>query len=330
MTTPPDFGTDEPWTWPEARWRPIVEKVRAGRSLKPAAWPDGARCAVALSFDSDHETLTLRAGEASPGRLSQGEYGARAGVPRILRLLDRHAVPATFFVPAVTAMLYPDEQRAVVGGGHEIGIHSWIHERNAELPPKDERDLQMRAADKLEEIVGSRPVGIRTPSWDFSAHTLAITREMGLSYDSSLMADDDPYELLEDGEPTGVVELPVEWIRDDYPYWAMDRFGGLRPTRRRRACSRSSGESSTAPTPRAGCSCSRCTRTSSATGPASRFWMNSSVTSVRTPGCGSRRTPTSHATVGPRTRRERRFLAPFASGPWEGTLDATRFPNRCA
>ena len=225
MTTPPD----EPWTWPEERWRPIVEKVRAGRSLKPASWPDGARCAVALSFDSDHETLTLRSGEASPGRLSQGEYGARAGVPRILRLLDRYAVPATFFVPAVTAMLYPDEQRAVVDGGHEIGIHSWIHERNATLPPEDERDLQMRAADKLEEIVGSRPVGIRTPSWDFSAHTLAITRDMGLAYDSSLMADDDPYELLEDGEPTGVVELPVEWIRDDYPYWAMDRFGGLRP-----------------------------------------------------------------------------------------------------
>ena len=225
MTTPPD----EPWTWPEERWRPIVEKVRAGRSLKPASWPDGARCAVALSFDSDHETLTLRSGEASPGRLSQGEYGARAGVPRILRLLDRYAVPATFFVPAVTAMLYPDEQRAVVDGGHAIGIHSWIHERNATLPPEDERDLQMRAADKLEEIVGSRPVGIRTPSWDFSAHTLAITRDMGLAYDSSLMADDDPYELLEDGEPTGVVELPVEWIRDDYPYWAMDRFGGLRP-----------------------------------------------------------------------------------------------------
>lgn len=233
MTTPADSRPDEPWTWPEARWRPIVEpiveRVRAGRSLKPATWPLGARCAVALSFDSDHETLTLRAGDASPGRLSQGEYGARVGVPRILKLLDRYGVPATFFVPAVTAMLYPDEQRAVVAGGHEIGIHSWIHERNATLPPKDERDLQMRAADKLEEIAGVRPVGIRTPSWDFSAHTLAITRDMGLLYDSSLMADDDPYELLEDNEPTGVVELPVEWIRDDYPYWAMDRFGGLRP-----------------------------------------------------------------------------------------------------
>ncbi|MEL7000764.1 MAG: polysaccharide deacetylase, partial [Pseudomonadota bacterium] len=95
--------------------------------------------------------------------------------------------------------------------------------------PENERDLQMRAADKLEEICGVRPVGIRTPSWDFSAHTLAITREMGLIYDSSLMADDEPYEILEENQPSGVVELPVEWIRDDAPYWAMDRFTGLRP-----------------------------------------------------------------------------------------------------
>ena len=221
---------DAPWRWPEERWRPLVEKVRAGRSLKPATWPGGAQCAVALSFDSDHETLTLRTGEGSPGRLSQGQYGARAGVPRILRLLHRYDVPATFFVPAVTAMLHPAEQRAVIEQGHEIGIHSWIHERNSTLPPAEEREVQMRAADKLEEITGERPVGIRTPSWDFSPHTLAITREMGLLYDSSLMADDDPYELLEDGEPTGIVELPVEWIRDDYPYWSTDRFGVLRPS----------------------------------------------------------------------------------------------------
>ncbi len=217
------------WTWPEERWREIVEKVRAGRSLTPASWPGGARCAVALSFDSDHETQTLRWGQSSPGKLSQGEYGARAAMPRILKILETYDAPSTFFVPAVIAMLHPDEQRRVVAEGHEIGIHSWIHELNSALPPESERDLQMRAADKLEEISGQRPVGIRTPSWDFSAHTLAITREMGLIYDSSLMADDDPYEILEEGEPTGVVELPVEWIRDDAPYWNMDRFAGLRP-----------------------------------------------------------------------------------------------------
>ena len=217
------------WSWPEERWRPIVEKIRAGRSLKPDHWPGGARCAVALSFDSDHETQTLRWGEASPGKLSQGEFGSRVSIPRILRLLERYDIPATFFVPAVIAMLYPDEQRTIVGNGHEIGIHSWIHELNSALSPEVERDLQMRAADTLERISGQRPVGIRTPSWDFSLHTMAITREMGLLYDSSLMADDDPYEILEDNQPTGVVELPVEWIRDDAPYWAMDRFSGLRP-----------------------------------------------------------------------------------------------------
>ncbi len=172
---------------------------------------------------------TLRWGESSPGRLSQGQYGARVAIPRIRKLLARHDIRASFFVPAVVAELHPDEQRALVDEGHEIGIHGWIHELNSELPPADERALQMRAADVLERITGVRPVGIRTPSWDFSAHTLAISREMGLLYDSSLMADDDPYEILEEGEPTGMVELPVEWIRDDAVYFNMDRFSALRP-----------------------------------------------------------------------------------------------------
>src|SRR5437764_12665300 len=141
-----------PWQWPEQRWRGIVERVRAGRALRPAAWPNGARCAVALSFDSDHETNELREAGTSIGRLSQGQYGNRQGVPRILELLREHDVKASFFVPAVTALLYPDEQRRVAAEGHEIGIHGWIHERNSELPAKNERELQMRSADVLEKV----------------------------------------------------------------------------------------------------------------------------------------------------------------------------------
>ena len=219
----------EPWQWPEAHWRGIVDRVRAGRTLRPRLWPDGARCAVALSFDSDHETNELRDGGESPGKLSQGQYGNRQGVPRILEILSRTEVPATYFVPAVTALLYPDEQRRIVAEGHEIGIHGWIHERNSVLPIEAERDLMLRSADTLESVCGVRPVGMRTPSWDFSPNTLTLVREMGLIYDSSLMADVDCYELLENGEPTGVVELPVEWIRDDAVYFNMNRFSGLRP-----------------------------------------------------------------------------------------------------
>ena len=108
--------------------------MRAGRSLAPASWPGGARVAVALSFDADHETIWLRDGQTAPGRLSQGEYGARAAVPRILRLLDRRGIPASFYVPAVCAMLRPAEVLGYVQAGHEVALHGWIHERNADLP----------------------------------------------------------------------------------------------------------------------------------------------------------------------------------------------------
>ena len=124
----------EPWTWPEPVWRRITGRARAGRSLRPTHWPEGARCAVALSFDADHDTIPLRDGDESPMRISQGQYGNRQGVPRIRRLLEREGVKASFFYPAVSALLYPDEARGVAQDGHEIGIHSWIHERNTVLP----------------------------------------------------------------------------------------------------------------------------------------------------------------------------------------------------
>jgi peptidoglycan-N-acetylglucosamine deacetylase len=219
----------EPWQWPEAEWRRRVDQVRAGRSLKPQSWPGGARCAVALSFDSDHETNELRDGGTSIGRMSWGQYGNRVGVPRILGTLSKAGVRGTFFVPAVTALLYPDEQRRVIAEGHEIGLHGWIHEVNSTLPEADERELHLRAADTIEKVTGVCAVGMRTPSWDFSPATLKIERELGLIYDSSLMADDDPYELVEQGVPTGIVELPVEWIRDDAVYLNMVRFQALRP-----------------------------------------------------------------------------------------------------
>ena len=219
----------QPWQWPEERWRRIVERVRAGRRLAPRAWKDGARCAVALSFDSDHETSDLRDGGQSIGRLAWGQYGSRVGVPRILAVLARHGVPASFYVPAVSALLHPEEQRRIVAEGHEIGIHGWIHEFNSALPPAAERDLMLRSADTLEAVSGQRPVGVRTPSWDFTPHTLGIERDLGLLYDSSLMADEDCYELLLDGQPTGVIELPVEWIRDDAPYFFMNRASSQRP-----------------------------------------------------------------------------------------------------
>jgi len=221
---------DPPWRWSLDRVKAAVNHVRAGRDLTPDAWPDGAKVAVGLSFDFDAETSALRDGNISPGALSQGEYAGRAALPRILALLDKHRLPATFFVPAVTALLHPEDIRAITAKArHEVGLHGWIHERNSLLAEADERELMKRSYEVLTKAAGRPPVGIRTPSWDFSPATLKVIRELGLLYDSSLMADDRPYEILEDGQPAGIVELPVEWLQDDYPYFGFDRFTSVRP-----------------------------------------------------------------------------------------------------
>ena len=197
----------------------IANRVRAGRSLQPERWPNGARVAVLLSFDVDNDTILLaRSDNPSIGAMSQGEYGARVGLQRVVDLVDRHNIPASFFIPAVSLILQPGMVDVIQRSGqHEFGVHGWIHELNTELDGETERDLIGRATDYLENVTGRRPVGYRAPSWNFSPNTLRIIRGFGFLYDSSLMADDRPYELLQNGEATGIVELPVEWILDDAP-----------------------------------------------------------------------------------------------------------------
>ena len=206
------------WRWTYDSALTVVNAVRAGRSLKPAVWPNNARVAVLLSFDADNETISLRYGEPNVGHLSQMQYGARVGLERIVRLLDAKRIPATFFIPSVSLAITPGMTDIIrKSGRHEFGVHGWIHEMNATLPDSAERALVAKALAELTQMTGSRPTGYRAPSWNFSPNTMSILRDLGFRYESSLMADDRPYELLQNGRPTGVVEIPVEWILDDAP-----------------------------------------------------------------------------------------------------------------
>jgi peptidoglycan/xylan/chitin deacetylase (PgdA/CDA1 family) len=220
---------DQPWLLAEDDWRKQVNRVRAGQPLRPASWPGNARCAVALSFDCDHETFELGGGGNAIGRLAWGEFGRRVGVPRILQALRKHDVTASFFMPAVCSLIDPEETKRIVDAGHEIGMHGWIHENNSKLDEITERELMLRARDVLEKNAGIAPVGFRSANWDLSPHTIALVAELGLEYDSSLMADEDCYELLLDGAASGVVEVPVEWLRDDAVYLLFNREPATRP-----------------------------------------------------------------------------------------------------
>lgn len=200
---------------------------------------------ICLTFDFDAVSLwvsSFRQDTATP--VSRGVFGAETGLPRVLDLLGDADIPATFFVPAHTAGAFPDAVARIRDGGHEIGLHGYCHETPVGLTREAEADLLDRSIDKLGRHVGGgfRPQGYRSPAWDLSAHSIALLEQRGLVYDSSMMASDyRPYRAskghradedgFDPGSPSSVVEIPVAWELDDFPYFCFTNrplYQGLR------------------------------------------------------------------------------------------------------
>ena len=211
----------------EEQIKQAVANVRAGHKLTPSEWPNRAQVAVGLSFDVDNEALWRQ--NPLPVPLSEGEYGATTGLPRVLALLDRHQVPASFYIPAMSAMLHPQMiQDIMKNGRHEIGVHGWVHEDYPTVnDAAKEQQLLTESIDYLTRAMGKRPAGFRAPSWAYSPHTLEQVQKAGFFYDSSFMGMDEPYDLVSNGKSTGLVELPISWIADDYPYYEPESAGAL-------------------------------------------------------------------------------------------------------
>jgi cytosine deaminase len=195
------------------------------RPADPVGWPGGATSAAILSFDLDAEAVVLTADPANATRLSvmsHQAYGPLTGVPRILRLLRRHDLRATFFVPGYTAERYPELIAKIADDGHEIAHHGYLHEAVRGMSPTEEAAMLDRGLDALEQVAGIRPVGYRAPMWETTYATPGLLLDRGFEYDSSLMDCDVPYVLAEHGGPDArsLVEIPVHWALDDWEQYA--------------------------------------------------------------------------------------------------------------
>jgi len=185
-------------------------------------WPGEVQLAVNITFDLDAETLwwdnpDTMAG--NPSSLSQGNYGPTVAVPKILALLSKHNVRATFFIPSWVAEEYPDTVLAMVADGHEIAAHGVKHIPPVQLTPSEELNVFAESIRVLTDISGKKPLGYRAPAWAFSDVTLKMAAEHGFIYSSNMMNSDVPYVHA---EPAGLVELLVSWILDDAPYFWFD------------------------------------------------------------------------------------------------------------
>ena len=183
--------------------------------------PDDARCVVTLTFDNFGESYDLlRYGHAG-GANADGVYSPRRGVERVLDLLDRHDISATFFVEGWNARKYRDLAREVVDRGHEIAGHGWMHERWNELDRQTERDLIQRTTEAISDAIGDSPAGWRAPSGLTTPWTVEQLKAAGCDYDSSFGDDDAPYWLrVSADEDEEIMELPWTWTLDDAAYYA--------------------------------------------------------------------------------------------------------------
>jgi peptidoglycan/xylan/chitin deacetylase (PgdA/CDA1 family) len=184
-------------------------------------WPNGARCAVALTFDFDAETLWLSRDPSNarrPGTLSQGSYGAKVGVPKILETLGDAGVKGTFFIPGWTVEHHTDRAEMILKDGHEIGHHSYSHAwPDPDAPERDVEEME-RGLDSLKRVLGVVPKGYRSPAGETTDELVRLLDRHGFLYDSSMMGDVNPYRLPHPDGGRQLVELPYHWSLDDAPF----------------------------------------------------------------------------------------------------------------
>ena len=175
-----------------------------------------------LTFDLDAETMWTARDPAYAKRpilMSQGAYGWKVGMPRVLKLLERYGVHATFFIPGWVAERNEALVKDVVARGHEVAHHSYSHRWIVNITPEEEREEMERGMEVLTRITGYRPRGWRSPAAEFSDITLDLIKEYGFDYSSNFFDDDSPYLLEIGGQRTNIVELPFRWVLDDAPFW---------------------------------------------------------------------------------------------------------------
>lgn len=189
-------------------------------------WPNGKKCAISFSFDVDADSSwrqkLLKEGldENEPVVRSIGKYGINRGLPRILALLRKHAIRATFFVPGVIAENYTESIMKIVEDGHEIAHHGYDHVPPTSLSELGQVEEIVKGKEALKRVLNVEPTGYRCPGENLGKKTLEALVENGIKYDSSMMGDDMPYKVDVNGKY--IVELPWKWISDDFIFYGYN------------------------------------------------------------------------------------------------------------
>ena len=177
-----------------------------------------------LSFDLDVDSAEAYRG-ADPVARSRGRFTVKKGLDKVLSVLDKYDVRTTFFVPGWVAEKYPWLLERIMSRGHEVAGHGYMHERLDQLSWEEENDVFRKMVSSITSRTREKLLGFRAPYWRWSDNTLSFLASYGFLYDSSLMDDEEPYVIEHNG--VRMVELPVDWRLDDWPY--LEYYRSLTP-----------------------------------------------------------------------------------------------------
>jgi putative urate catabolism protein len=192
-------------------------------------WPNGAKLALSfvLNYEEGGENTVLNGdagselylhevpggspiiGERNRTVESQFDYGARAGVWRILRAFAARKLPLTVYGVGRALELNPTVTRAFADAGHEVASHAWRWIDYHDVDETTERAEIARCVEVIERLTGTRPVGWYTGR--ISPNTRRLVAEHGgFLYDSDSYADDLPFYVTAAGKPMLIIPYTLD------------------------------------------------------------------------------------------------------------------------
>jgi peptidoglycan-N-acetylglucosamine deacetylase len=183
-------------------------------------WPAGHRAALVLSFDIDGEYGVInRYGEDDWYWRSQAQYDLKAGIWRVLSILEDLDLQATFCWVGRCVEDRPDAVQAVHEAGHESATHGWDHRYYRDMTAEQQVEDLKRTADAIEKITGERPVGHKSPAWRFNEDTVPSLQSIGFKWNMDYAASDLPFAQQPVADKAPIVQLPPSRLWDDYAYF---------------------------------------------------------------------------------------------------------------
>ena len=194
-------------------------RLRAAVTGGRKVWPDGKRSALLLTYDMDTDSSWISRGLDEPIARSAGQFEVNVGTPCLLELMKWFGLKSTFFTPGWIVEQYPQMVEAVIKDGHEIGLHGYMHEPPPGLSEAEEIEVVRRGSAAIEKMTGKKPIGYRSPIWQFSKNTVRILHEAGFKYTSDFMHTLLPTFNEVNGAPVDMINLPGSWVLDDAVYF---------------------------------------------------------------------------------------------------------------